>query len=325
VEDSGLGIASSDLSKIFESFSQLDGSFTRRYGGTGLGLAISKQLVELMGGTITVNSVKNLGSRFQFLIPLKKSQPINEPQPPQKMTCASTEYHILIVEDDVVNQRVLAKMLKECGYGVTIAGNGFDAVEKVRNRQFDAVLMNIQMPEMDGLEATRRIRFINQRIPVIAVTAHALQGDRERFLESGMDDYVSKPVKIEKLIDAIESNISSKRQDGRLENLEIQMIEDGQVVIAEKVEQFSRRLNIEGLQLLTKAIAALSQAVEEGKLFLFEKKAAYIKKLANEMDLEAIKAAAFKVELEARRGNYENAAQKVLALQVIFEALDKNI
>jgi CheY-like chemotaxis protein len=128
------------------------------------------------------------------------------------------------------------------------------------------------MPEMDGLEATRRIRFINQRIPVIAVTAHALQGDRERFLESGMDDYASKPVKIEKLIDAIESNISSKRQDGRLENLEIQMTEDGQVVIAEKVEQFSRRLNIEGLQLLTKAIAALSQAVEEGKLFLFEKK-----------------------------------------------------
>ncbi|WKY44725.1 response regulator [Eubacteriaceae bacterium ES2] len=325
VEDSGLGIASSDMAKIFESFSQLDGSFTRRFGGTGLGLAISKQLVELMGGSITVNSVKNLGSRFQFMIPLKKGDPIKKPLVPPKIACPSTEYHILIVEDDIVNQQVLAKMLKECGYRVTVASNGFDAVEEIRNKDYDAVLMDIQMPEMDGLEATRRIRFINKKLPVIAVTAHALQGDRERFIASGMDDYVSKPVKIEKLIAAIERNISIKNETDSIKNMEIQVAENGQIVIAEKVEHPPQQLSIELLQPLVAAVASLSLAVDGGNLSSFEEKASCIKKLANEMDLEELKAAAFKVELEARRGNYESAAQKVLLIEDLYKKLNLNV
>ncbi|WKY47876.1 PAS domain S-box protein [Eubacteriaceae bacterium ES3] len=322
VKDTGMGIASSDLAKIFESFSQLDGSFTRRFGGTGLGLAISRQLVKLMGGSIEVVSVKNQGSRFQFTIPLKKGVVSQNPKIEERISDIVSA-SVLIVEDDAVNQLVISKMLRECGYRVTVAGNGFEAVEMVKADAFDAILMDIQMPEMDGMEATQRIRKFNKQIPIIAVTAHALEGDRERFLANGMDNYVSKPIKLENLIDAIEKSINIKVESDNIKNMGVIIGENGEIVIGQRIEPQMKSMDQDCFLALSAAIADLSVVVEEGRISLLEEMAGRVKRLANQMEIEELKTVAFKMELEARRGNYENAAQKLLKIEDIFNVLQK--
>ncbi|MFK8047138.1 MAG: ATP-binding protein [Halioglobus sp.] len=222
VSDTGIGIASGRIEQIFESFTQADGSTTRQFGGTGLGLAISKQLVELMGGEIQVSSVPGRGSCFSFDLELKAEQ-IREssrqerpdhagdssqsfdPLPGENLSRSDTPGHaihsgsrVLLVEDAVVNQEVAQAMISWYGCEVTIAGNGRKALETMEGESFDLIFMDCQMPYMDGFEATGEIRRIEEaeglaRIPIVALTANAVQGDRERCLDAGMDDYISKP------------------------------------------------------------------------------------------------------------------------------------
>ena len=220
VTDSGIGIAEEHRSHLFRSFSQADASTTRRYGGTGLGLAISKQLVELMGGEIWVESEPGKGSTFSFALPLTKrperSQPaptVSAPSsealsPANRRETAGAEAgqpdaRVLVVEDTLTNRMVAVELLKKRGYAVDVASNGLDALEACFRSNYAAVLMDIQMPEMDGYEATARLRKREEgsglRTPIIAMTAHALQGDREKALATGMDDYISKPVRPEDL------------------------------------------------------------------------------------------------------------------------------
>ena len=195
VEDSGEGIATDQLSHIFESFRQGDGSTTRRHGGTGLGLAISRELARRMNGDITVASCPGQGSRFDFTMKVAQAARPAEARPSEAApTVGRAAGRILIAEDNAVNARLAARILKKAGHLVEVVPDGAEAVRAVQTRKWQLVLMDLQMPEMDGLEATRRIRASAIDIPIIALTANAMRGDRERCLEAGMNDYLAKPI-----------------------------------------------------------------------------------------------------------------------------------
>jgi PAS domain S-box-containing protein len=205
VEDSGIGIAETDLSKLFTAFTQADSSMTRRFGGTGLGLAISKQLVELMGGTISVKSLPGEGSAFCFTLPLTVyeeafTHPVSSTQ--KHPIFQHLDAKILVVEDNPVNQKVLLKHLKQLGFSnIDLANNGLQAVAAVDGTDYDLILMDCQMPEMDGFEATRIIRSRNpgRTIPIIAITALSNLDERERCEVSGMNGFLQKPYTREQL------------------------------------------------------------------------------------------------------------------------------
>ena len=200
VRDSGKGIASDKLPLLFEKFSQEDSSTTRIFGGTGLGLAICKSLVEMMQGTIGVESELGVGSTFWFQVALPLAEPPAEQQLPDAggvLPCSG--FRVLLAEDNVVNQKVATHLLKKMGAQVDVVANGREALEMANHLHYDVILMDCQMPEMDGYEATRRIRSQNQTVPIIALTAHAMKGDRQHCLEAGMNDYLSKPISNEAL------------------------------------------------------------------------------------------------------------------------------
>ncbi len=198
VEDTGVGIEEGVKDRLFNEFTQADGSTTRKYGGTGLGLAIVKQLVEMMHGDFGVDSVPGKGSTFWFTLPLQigaedalKQSRATEPAVQQELSG-----HVLLVEDNPINQMVAQKMLEKIGIQSTLAADGQEALNRLEQETFDAVLMDCQMPVMDGFEAARRIRAqqaLNE-LPVIAMTANVMEGDREKCISAGMNDYIGKPV-----------------------------------------------------------------------------------------------------------------------------------
>jgi signal transduction histidine kinase/ActR/RegA family two-component response regulator len=210
VHDTGIGVPLEKQQLIFEAFSQADGSTTRRFGGTGLGLSICSRLVEMMGGQIQLSSEPGKGSCFHFQIFAAMAEPLLEEQsnslaPEDKRPVKSL--HILLAEDNRVNQKLAVRLIEKCGHSVVAVKNGREAVEQVEREHFDLVLMDISMPEMDGLEATAvlRAKYLGSgRIPIIAMTAHALIGDREMCLRAGMDGYVAKPIKRDDLFSTID-------------------------------------------------------------------------------------------------------------------------
>jgi hypothetical protein len=204
VADSGIGIPKEKQTAIFEAFSQADGSTTRKYGGTGLGLTISSRLVGLMKGTIWVESEEEHGSAFYFTakfgVVLEQDSSVGLSNDGRAHGSPTVEVRlsILLAEDNPVNQKVAVRLLEKRGHNVEIAANGREAIAAAARRTFDVILMDVQMPEMGGLEATGLIRQHEEstglHVPIIAMTAHAMAGDRERCLEAGMDDYIPKPI-----------------------------------------------------------------------------------------------------------------------------------
>ena len=213
VADTGAGIPEDARARLFTRFTQVDASIQRMHGGTSLGLAICQQLCELMGGEINVNSSPGQGSRFWFTVSFgvlhgRKAEVVADEHGTNADVGRSgrPSLRILLAEDNHVNQKVVTAMLMQAGHAVDIAANGIEAIEAVRVRPYDVVLMDVQMPEMDGITATRRIRELGgdqARIPIIALTANAMKGDREKYLEAKMDDYVSKPIDPATLYQAI--------------------------------------------------------------------------------------------------------------------------
>jgi PAS domain S-box-containing protein len=232
VRDTGIGLDEANYGKLFQPFSQVDSSLARKYGGAGLGLAISKRLVELMGGEIGVESAPGKGSTFWFTIPLHRTEdaaggdepsvenqvvvsrpnafvPVQQPAKEvvtngnHQVLAGAAQPEILLVEDNQVNQMVALAQLKRLGYAVHAVNNGREAVEAVEHHAYAVILMDCQMPEMDGFEATRLIRALEERIgrrvPIIAMTANAMNGDREACLDAGMNDYLAKPIRAEEL------------------------------------------------------------------------------------------------------------------------------
>jgi signal transduction histidine kinase/ActR/RegA family two-component response regulator len=218
VEDSGVGIAPDQHERIFEQFVQVDTSFARRTGGTGLGLAICRQIIERMGGSMRVRSVPGMGSTFRFTVPAPE---VGADAVPERADGAAEaqlggELHILLAEDNPTNQYLLSVYLHAAGHTVEVAENGLDAVQAAARGGFDAILMDVQMPELDGLEATRRIRRLPGaagRLPIIALTANAFARDRDACFAAGMTDYIAKPIDVPALHRALARVRKSASQD----------------------------------------------------------------------------------------------------------------
>jgi signal transduction histidine kinase/CheY-like chemotaxis protein len=225
VSDTGIGIPANKLDKLFEAFSQADGSITRRFGGTGLGLAISRRLAELMGGKIWARSEEGKGSVLSFSLPLAIVPDRIELGQPQdaEARCSYTEgpVTVLLAEDNHVNQLIVKTILgRRAGWRVVGVHNGRDAAQAVRLARFDLVLMDVHMPHLDGFTATAMIREgeePGEHLPIIALTADAMTGDREKCLAAGMDDYLAKPFKAEELLARIDSMLAKENRSRRRE------------------------------------------------------------------------------------------------------------
>ena len=210
VADTGIGIPREQQETIFEPFVQGDGSASRRYGGTGLGLAIASDVVQLMGGHIWVESEAGRGSTFHFTARLAQ-EPLSPPAPdrrPAPLRGGAGGLHVLLAEDNAVNRKVAVRLLEKRGHTVVAVEDGRQALRALDGERFDVALMDVQMPEMDGFEATAAVRARERveggHLPIVALTAYAMKGDRERCLEAGMDAYVAKPVNADELFATLE-------------------------------------------------------------------------------------------------------------------------
>ncbi len=224
VKDTGIGIPADKLESIFETFSQAHSGTNTKYGGTGLGLTITKKLIENLGGSIRVDSEEGKGSTFSFWIPfnspeyLKKEQTIHTLNDKDHAGDASGGLKLLVAEDNELNQKLILKILKNREHQITLVGNGKQVIQALEKEKFDAILMDIQMPVMDGMEATRAIRDgnpkkIDTEIPIIAVTAYAFEEDRHKFINAGMNDFIPKPINSVKLENVLQKIRQDKKRN----------------------------------------------------------------------------------------------------------------
>jgi len=321
VTDTGIGISAEARGKMFKPFSQEDGSVTRRYGGTGLGLVISKQLVEMMGGSMWVESEKGKGSTFAFVVLFApaigdgkvgevKKTPLVESHP-----AAPKILSVLLVEDDNVSRMVVQKYLSKLKHQVDFAADGQQAIELFARKQYDAVLMDIQMPVMDGVEATKRIREMeadsDSHTPIIAVTAHALAGDREKYLAAGMDEYISKPLQIGELQAKLERVTT-------IDMALLRIITNAEAKTAATVTQTEQDNIMDEIDSINQMINRYTADPVPFEVFVHR-----IKLLANRYGLEEIKTLAFKAEPAARRDNMEDAVSYVNRIRQIIETYRK--
>lgn len=288
VKDTGIGIPLDKISLLFDKFYQVDSSTTRQYGGTGLGLAISKQFVEMMGGEIGVESEVGKGSEFWFTVILHKQQEheIVPIQPILSSVVKQTGHRppfksgkILLAEDSIINQKVAQSMLKKMGFDVDTVVNGAEAVKALELQPYDLVLMDIQMPGTDGMEATRFIRsldseLLNRSIPIVAMTAHAMTGDREHFIEAGMDDYISKPVSFKALVKLLNKWFTLMPEDNMAGGLPTEnALKTVEPLVLDRVSLFENTMNdnelamelLSNLQMeLPEHVTALRDSIKRG-------------------------------------------------------------
>jgi len=351
VTDTGVGIPEDCMDSLFRSFSQTDASITREYGGTGLGLAISKQLGEMMGGQVSVESKEGMGSTFRFTTVLEKQSsrqtPYNEqtrPLPPCPLPTA--DCRILLVEDSPINQQVALAMLEKFGLSADVADNGRKAVGSLETEDYDLVLMDVQMPKMDGLEATRVIRdptskVRNHDIPIIAMTARAMKGDREHCLEAGMDDYVSKPLESDKLLSAVSYQLSDMRKQpsGQTSDIREDICEETEVSVDSRPqatvdnsisgtfgceellcrmnrnEMLCREVLKEFSEYLLSQIRGLKESLDKNDAKMAEIQAHGIKGTAANMAAYRVRDVAYEIEMAGQKGELDKICSLIGRLE----------
>lgn len=364
VRDTGIGICAADLPKLFQVFSQVDSSTSRQYGGTGLGLAICQQLVTLMGGEIGVESQENRGSTFWFTAKFQPSNAIEgalasisedssaDPLPgleslnpasggrtPQLAPNAAIE--ILVVEDNPVNRKVLLRQLQMLGYRAECATNGREALEQLERRDRDLVLMDCQMPILDGYDATRELRHYERdndrqtrHTVVIALTAHAMKGEREKCLAAGMDDYLTKPVNLETLktkidfwvgylhpVAAIIDASKSERRDRNGNSIDLDRlneISDGDLEFQQEILQMF-------VEDVSQKLVALQQGIEAGDLENIIHQAHAIKGASANLGIESMQEIARELEYQATENNLWYLQQKLTQLYRVLDLVKVSI
>ena len=356
VHDSGIGIPADKIEVLFNKFSQADPSTTRKYGGTGLGLAISKQLVELMGGEVGVESQYGIGSEFWFTVRLRKQgDRVRSDGPARALPSArvGSEPHrssmfagrsarILLAEDNLTNQQVAVGILKRFGLHADVVEDGAEAIKKLAAAAYDLVLMDVQMPVMDGFDATRQIRsrgsvVLNHRIPVIAMTAHAMKGDRQRCLDSGMNDYITKPVSAAALQEALNRWLPLKEDLGQTARGSEKPPSCGASplpAIFDRTGMLDRlmgdenlaRIVIEGfLDDMPQQIETLRHQVSRGDAHAVELQAHLIKGAAATVGGEALRAISFAMERSGQAGDIGAFAAQMDEVEQEFHRLRRAI
>ena len=364
VRDTGIGIAPDKLDTVFEKFTQVDTSTTRRYGGTGLGLAICKQLAKLMGGEIGVDSQEGCGSEFWFTALFEKGQPgtvslsagIEGCSPSQKPLAdrrplrdlGRPGVRVLLAEDNATNQQVALGILQKLGLRADAVNDGREALEALRRIHYDLVLMDVQMPELDGYGATRAIRAaengtLNRAIPIIAMTAHAMDGDREKCLASGMDDYVAKPVSPGALAHVLETWLSKIDVAKRVSTMPktpsnsvqvdnpqafVERPVFGEAALVDRLmgDRSLAAVVVEGfLGDIPKQIDALKGFAAVDDLRAVERQAHTIKGAAATVSADALAAVALSVELAGRAGDLETAGNGIAELERQFQRVRRTM
>jgi signal transduction histidine kinase/DNA-binding NarL/FixJ family response regulator len=343
VSDTGIGISAEQQKSIFSPFTQADSSTTRKYGGTGLGLTISARLAAMMGGKISVDSEIGRGSRFCVWVRMNVHEEtikpgilgeseslrdgripvVDENRLPRDNTSPNRSFRILLAEDNRVNQAVASGLLAKLGHTLVIANNGREAIDLLKQQTFDLVLMDVQMPEMDGITATKRIRerekSTHAHLPIIAMTAHAMKGDRTRCLAAGMDGYVTKPINPEEVATAILTALPDQGEGGNHTSVDRQketMMEGSEVRwnMSKTLEQlggdealFEEVMDI-FLDQAPKHLAALRLAVEQGLAEIVETTAHTLKGELGYLGLPEISQRACEIEQMGRANNVRGAA-----------------
>jgi signal transduction histidine kinase/HPt (histidine-containing phosphotransfer) domain-containing protein/BarA-like signal transduction histidine kinase len=365
--DTGIGIPADKLGLLFKEFTQVDASTTRRFGGTGLGLAISKRLTEMMGGTIGVNSEDGWGSEFWFTSRFEKQPPgeavagvlldihdrtsIEQQRPLAEILDShrpsQTNFRILLAEDNITNQQVALGILRKLGLRADVVADGRAALAALQNIPYDLVLMDVQMPEMDGMQATRAIRLagkgtLNPNIPIVAMTAHAMQGDREKCIAAGMDDYIAKPVtpsglsalmnrwlaKLDASSGARELSPTAGRHrppdpDLRADAGDADFDESALLERLMGDRSLARTITDAFLEDIPKQIEVLSGFLEAGNAKGVERQAHTIRGAAAAVSGEGLMNVAFQLELVGRVGDLQTATASFAELRNRFERLKK--
>ena len=337
VRDTGIGIAKEHLGSLFKSFSQIDDSSTKSFGGTGLGLRISKELCQLMNGNIGVYSTPNLGSTFWFTFEAQETtkeavdQEQKDHQQIEAGVFAETDPLILLVDDNHVNRQVAGEILKTAGCRVDLASNGHEAIALVERKHYDLIFMDIQMPEMDGVTATKKLKSMDlpQLPPIVAMTAYSMGPDRERFLKEGMDDYLAKPIKGVTIINKVKRWINGSEADIKEESIE-QAQEH--IINQEIIDQLSKYSGPEMVKEILLDFEAetqdhLDQCHESLKNQDYQDILTNLHTLkgnAGTLGVEKVAAMAKKIESDLKKENYGQAEDDLAELRNFFTEFQDN-
>ncbi len=347
VSDTGIGIDSERIRDLFKPFSQIDNPATKKSGGTGLGLVISKEFVNMMNGEIGVDSAAGKGTKFYFTFKLEKQEGKEEVKPAvfnrtydleeeeddlntkeeikKELKQERNKFKILLAEDNLINQKVAIRILNDAGYQVESVISGVQAVEKVKNRFYDLILMDVQMPEMDGLTATREIRKLDDgknNIPIIAITAHALMGDKEKCLSAGMNDYVTKPIISESLISTIDKmlNIKSVKNEVKKEETDKRAVFDFEHL--EKISmgdrQFQRDILLTFVEDVSKRCIVLQNYFSNKDIEKLKDEAHAIKGASYSIGANKIGDKALAIELSSKHNDFANVETHIIEMKELI-------